>query len=40
MHFQKFYMSQVCPKQADLSILISEARKEFYQVTHLENFIF
>lgn len=38
--FPEISYESVCPKQADLSILISEASKEFSQVTHLENFIF
>lgn len=39
MHFQKFYVIKICPKQTDLSVLINEASKEFSQVTHLENFL-
>lgn len=37
MRFKKFYMSKVCPKQTDSSVLINEACKEFAQVIRLEN---
>lgn len=40
MRFKKFYMSLLCPKQTDSSVLINEASKEFAQVIYLENFFF
>ena len=40
IHFKKVYLSKLCPKQMDSSVLVSEASQEFAQVTHLESLFF